>query len=199
MVYCKVEWGLFCIHFFRTLTSKGFIVFYCPQTPRVICGFCFWQKGSPGMPGRHLCHHDIWSLVRQAKPTYKPCYTVQFSQQLVLQWHCKTSCWRIAQCNMGCLAMFLLREALHEVELSSAFRIGLQQLTIPLHSVSPLQQLVSQFYGSFNKNLCAHFLFFVARNIARQVAEKISQCNKASTPNLGNLQRYISNHCETSC
>ena len=57
----------------------------------------------------------------------------------------------------------LLREALHEVELSSTFRNGLQQLTTPLHSVSPLQQLVSQFYGSFNKGACAHFLFFVPR------------------------------------
>ena len=62
-----------------------------------------------------------------------------------------------------------MREALHEVELSSTFRNGLQQLTTPLHSVSPLQQLVSQFYGSFNKGACAHFLFFVPRSIARQV------------------------------
>ena len=135
----------------------------------------------------------------KCKNTLRPCYTVQFSQQLVSQCHCKTSCWRTAQCNMGCLAKFLLREAMHEVELSSTFRNGLQQLTIPLHSVSPLQQLVSQFYGSFKKGVCAHFLFFVARSIARQVAEKIAQCNRASTPNLGNLQRYISNHCETSC
>ena len=82
-------------------------------------------------------------------------------QFFVSQCHCETSCWRIAQCNMGCLAIFLLREALHEVELSSTFRNGLQQLTKPLHSVSPLQQLVSQFYGSFNKGACAHFLFFV--------------------------------------
>ena len=119
----------------------------------------------------------------------RPCYTVQFSEQLVSQCHCETSCWRIAQCNMGCLASFLLREALHEVELSSTFRNGLQQLTRPLHSVSPLQQLVSRFYGSFNKGACAHFLFFVPRNIARQIAEKIAQCNRASTPNLGNLQR----------
>ena len=44
-----VEWELFSIHFFRTVTSKGFIVFY--WTSRVICGFCFRQKGSPGMPG----------------------------------------------------------------------------------------------------------------------------------------------------
>ena len=51
------------------------------------------------------------------------------------------------------------------------------------HCTSPLQQLVSQFYSSFNKGVCAHFLFFVPRSIARQVAEKIAQCNKASTPN----------------
>ena len=75
---------------------------------------------------------------------------------------------------MGCLAIFLLREALHEVELSSTFRNGLQQLITPLHSVSPLQQLVSQFYGSFNKLACAHFLIFIPRSIARQVAEKIA-------------------------
>ena len=116
-------------------------------------------------------------------------YTVQFSQQPVSQYHCETSCWRTAQRNMGCLAIYLLREALHEVELSSTFRNGLQQLITPLHSVSPLQQLVSQFCGSFNKGACAHFLFFVPRSIARQVAEKIAQCNRASTPNLGNLQR----------
>ena len=79
---------------------------------------------------------------------------------------------------MGCLAIFLLREALHEVELSSTFRNGLQQLTTPSHSVSPLQQLVSQFYGSFKNGACAQFMFFVPRSIARQVAEKIAQCNK---------------------
>ena len=83
--------------------------------------------------------------------------------------------------NCICLVIFLLREALHEVELSSTFRNGLQQLTTPLHSVSPLQQLVSKFYGSFNKGACAYFLFFVPRSTARQVAEKISQCNRAST------------------
>ena len=94
---------------------------------------------------------------------------------------------------------FLLREALHELELSSTFRNGLQQLATPLHSVSPLQQLVSQFCGSFDNGACAQFLFFVPRSIARQVAEKIALCNRASTPNLGNLQRYIFNHCETSC
>ena len=124
---------------------------------------------------------------------------MQFSQQLVPQCHCKTSCWRIAWCNMGCLTIFLLRKALHKVELSSTFCNGLQQLTTPLHGVSPLQQLVSQFYGSFSKGTCAHFLFFVLRNIARQVAEKIAQCNRASMPNLGNLQCYIFNHCKTSC
>ena len=104
---------------------------------------------------------------------------------------------RIAQWNMGCLAIFLLCETLHEVELSSTFRNGLQQLTTPLHNVSPLQQPVSQFYGSFNKGTCTHFSFFVPRSVARQVAEKIAQSNRASAPNLGNLQRYIFNHCET--
>ena len=72
-----------------------------------------------------------------------------------------------------------LCEALHEVKLSSTFRKGLQQLATPLHSVPPLEQLVSQFYGSFNKGARAHFLFFVPRSSARQVAEKIAQCNRA--------------------
>ena len=62
-----------------------------------------------------------------------------------------------------------------------------------LHSVSALQQLVSQFYGSFNNGACARFLFFVRRSFARQVAENTEQCNRASTPNRGNLQRYIFN------
>ena len=75
---------------------------------------------------------------------------------------------------MGCLAIFLLREALHEVELSSTFRNGLLQLTTPLHSVSPLQQLVSQFYGNFNKAQRTLLVFPVPRSIARQVAEKIA-------------------------
>ena len=79
-----------------------------------------------------------------------------------------------SQCNVGWLAIFLLLEALHEIELSSTFRNGLQQLITPLHSVASFQQLVSQFYGSFNKGACAHFLFFVPRSIARQVAEKIA-------------------------
>ena len=61
----------------------------------------------------------------------------------------------------------LLHEALHEEELGSTFRNGLQQLATPLHSVSPLQQLVSQFYSSFNKGACTH-LFFVPRIIAGQ-------------------------------
>ena len=84
-----------------------------------------------------------------------------------MQCHCETSCWRIAQCNMGGLAIFLLHEALHELDLRSTFRNRLQQLTTPLHSVSPLQQLVSQFYGSFTNGTCAHFLFFIPRSNLR--------------------------------
>ena len=54
--------------------------------------------------------------------------------------------------NIRCLAVFLVRELLHEVELSSIFCNGLQQL----HSASPLQQLFSQFYGSFNECACSY-------------------------------------------
>ena len=76
--------------------------------------------------------------------------------------------------QQGLSRNFLLREVLHAVELSFTFRNGWQQLATPLHSLSLLQQLVSQFYGSFNKGACAHFLIFVPKSIARQVAEKIA-------------------------
>ena len=149
----------------------------------------------------------LWSqLLREKEVCWRVCFVhpdVQNSPVTLCNFLSNLSrnavAWRIAQCNMGCLAIFLLCKALHKVELGCTFRNGLQQLTTPLHSVSPLQQLVSQFYGSFSKGACAHFLFFVPKNIARQVAEKIAQCNRASTPNLSNLQRYIFNHCETSC
>ena len=109
------------------------------------------------------------------------------------------TCWHnMLRSFARALTMFLLREELHEVELSSTFRNGLQQLAAPLHSVSPFQQLVSQLYSSFNKASCAH-LFFVPWSTARQVTEKIAQCNRTSTLNLSNLQRYIFNHCETGC
>ena len=70
---------------------------------------------------------------------------MQFSQQLVSQWHCKTSCWRIAQCNIGCLAIVLLREALHAVESSSTFRNGLQQLRTPFTVYHPSSYLSRNF------------------------------------------------------
>ena len=106
---------------------------------------------------------------------------MQFSQQLVSQCRCETSCWRIAQCNMCCLAIFLLRRALHKVELSPTFsqRIAptgntiAQCITPPATCLAILRQL-PQIYGA-----CAQFLFFVPRSIARQVAEKIAQCNRA--------------------
>ena len=79
---------------------------------------------------------------------------------------------------MGCLAIFLLRKALHEVELSPLF---VTDCTNWQHhySVHPFQQLFSQFYGSFNKGACAHISCFALRSIVRPVAEKIAQCSKA--------------------
>ena len=133
---------------------------------------------------------------------------MQFCQQLVLQCRCETSCWRTAQCNMGCLAIFFLCEALHEVELSSTFRNGLQQLATPLYSVSPSSNLCRNFTAVLAK-AHAHISCFSFRGalrdkllrklhsvtgpkhqtsatcnatfstIARQVAEKIEQCNRA--------------------
>ena len=37
-------------------------------------------------------------------------HSAQFSEQLVLRCRCETSCWRIAQCNMGCLAIFFVAQ-----------------------------------------------------------------------------------------
>ena len=85
----------------------------------------------------------------------------------------ETSCWRIAQCNMGCLAIFLLREALHGVELSSTFRNGLQQLATPSHSVSPLQQLFLQFYGSFNNGACHSSCFSFWKALPDKLLRKL--------------------------
>ena len=95
---------------------------------------------------------------------------------------------------------FLLREALHEIELSFTCSNGLQQLATPLHSVSRLHQLVLQFYGSscFSfrgvlRDKLLRKLHSVTgpqhetsatcnatfSSIARQVAEKIVQYNRA--------------------
>ena len=42
----------------------------------------------------------------QFKPVLWSCYTAHFCQQLVSQCCCETSCPKITQCNMGCLAIF---------------------------------------------------------------------------------------------
>ena len=82
---------------------------------------------------------------------------------------------------MVCLAIFLLREALHEVELSSTFRNGLQQLTIPFHSVSPPSNLSRNFTAVLTRAHAHTSCFSFRGHIARQVAEKIAQCNSAFT------------------
>ena len=46
-----------------------------------------------------------------------------------------------------CLATFLLRATLHEVELSSTFCNNFSNFQSPLHSVTPFQQLVSQCFA----------------------------------------------------
>ena len=128
------------------------------------------------------------------------CYTVQFSQQLVLQCRCETSCWRIAQCNMGCLTIFLVHEALHEVELSSSFCNELQQLTILLHSVIFTPQATClTILWQFLTRAHVHTSCFLFRGALRDKLLRKLQFNGPSTPNFGNLQRYIFNHCKTSC
>ena len=55
--------------------------------------------------------------------------------------------------NIGSVVsqFFCCAKRCDEVKLSHTFRSGLQQLATPLHSVSPLQKLFSQFYGSLTK------------------------------------------------
>ena len=82
----------------------------------------------------------------------RPCYAAQFLQQLATQHRCVASCWRIARCNRVprqlATHLFLLRATLHEVESSSTFRNNRSNLQLPLHSVTPLQQLETQFSSS---------------------------------------------------
>ena len=130
-----------------------------------------------------------------------PCYTMQFFQQLVSQCRCETSCWRNARCTMHGLSrnIFVARSvARSRTQLYFSQRIAATGNTIA-QCITPPATCLAEFYGSFNKGICAHFFFFVPKSIARQFAEKIAQCNRASTPNLGNLQRYIFNHCKTNC
>ena len=74
---------------------------------------------------------------------------------------------------------WLLREALHEVELDSTFRNGLQQLA----TASPLKQLFLQFYGSFNKGACSRFSFLAPRSSGYENKLILSDVKH----NLGNL------------
>ena len=106
------------------------------------------------------------------------------------------------------LVIFPLREALHEVERSSTYHNELQQLATPLHSVSPSSNF-SRNFTAVSTRAHTHTSRFSFRgplqdkllrklhsvtghshptsttcsatfsNIARQVAEKIAQCNRA--------------------
>ena len=92
--------------------------------------------------------------------------------------------------------LFWLRNALHEVEFSSSLLKALQQLTTPLQSATLLQQFSSYFFENFTR-AHVHIFVYISRGylsqhfqlgVARQVTEKIAQCNKAfrSVSNLAN-------------
>ena len=140
----------------------------------------------------------------------RPCYTAQFFQQLVSQCRCGRSCWRIAQCNMGCLAIFLLFEALHEVRIAATHCSNWQLHCTVYHSSSNL----SRNFTALLTRAHAHTSSFSFRRalqdkllrklhsvtgpqhqtsatcnatfstIVRQVAEKIAQCNRAFKKNI---------------
>ena len=77
--------------------------------------------------------------------------------------------------KIGCLAIFLLREALHDAELSFTFRNVLQQLATPLNSVSPLQQRFSQFYGRFNRGAYIRtLLVFRSEEYVEKTAQRLN-------------------------
>ena len=75
---------------------------------------------------------------------------------------------------MGCLTIFLLCKALHEVELKVLYflqRIAAMGNTIA-QCITSLQHIFSQFYSSFNKGACTHFSFFILRSTVKHIAEK---------------------------
>jgi len=91
-------------------------------------------------PKFNLHAFDTANLARERyifAVTLKCCYTAQFSQQLVSQQELSRN---VFQCAT-------LSTALHEVESKFTFAKALQQLVASLHSVSPLQQLCSQFFS----------------------------------------------------
>ena len=94
----------------------------------------------------------------------------------------------ITKYNMGCLANFFVARSIAQSRTQLYFSQWIAQCIIPPAT-----------YRSFSEGACAHFSFFISRSIAKQAAEEIAQCNRAVTPNLRNLQRYIFKHCETSC
>ena len=99
---------------------------------------------------------------------------------------------------MGCLAMFFVAQSVVRsiTQLYFSQRI-VATGTTTLHSVSPLQQLFSQFYGSFNKCACAHFSLFVPRSSGYENNAKIFKLLRSRCSETHNLQCYIFKHFET--
>ena len=139
----------------------------------------------------------------------RPCYTAQFLQQLATQRCCVASCRRIARCNRVARQLathlFLLRATLHEVESSSTFRNNRSNLQLPLHSVTPLQQLARNFPRAcvdFFVNPTDHRLRRAVANIAFSVQIVASQSQIALhgvTPHLGNCNKNIFQCSVASC
>ena len=88
-------------------------------------------------------------------------------------------CRKTVACNRCCLAgFFLFRVALHEIELVSSFRNALQQLTTPLHRVSPLQQ--PNFGDTLFNSACTELVFiFIPTTILNLVQNSSPQLTLA--------------------
>ena len=91
---------------------------------------------------------------------------------------------------------FLLRTALHEVELSSTFCNNYSNFQSPLHSVTPLQQLVSQCFARSANQDPYYPLLGPPRS---QFCELLTVPLHSVTPLFIQLQCYAIKRCETSC
>jgi len=68
----------------------------------------------------------------------------------------------------------MLTTVLQEVEFKSTFRNALQQLVAPLHSVSPLQQLSSQFLSHVLYKRMREFIILLWNDLCRRCCQLTS-------------------------
>ena len=145
---------------------------------------CIWSVKS--VDGVVLYNAFIKLMMAWISTSWRPCYTVQFPQKRVSQHGLSRNIF-VARCV-----------AQSRTQLYISQRIAASCSTIAQCNTPPAT-LLAILWQILARAHALSFCFIVPRSIARQVAEKIAECNNASTPNLSNLQRYNFNHCDTSC